>query len=133
MSEIDRAELARLASEAGQGPCTIKRDYYNHPVVRFGELGSGIAHFSYGPSETNAAFVVAACNAVPVLLAQLAAAEQRAERAEDRAAVLTDRLNTATTDCSLLLGSLGLAEGRGSVVAAERDALRARVAELEAL
>jgi hypothetical protein len=80
MSEIDRAELARLASEAGQGPCTIKRDYYNHPVVRFGELGSGIAHFSYGPSETNAAFVVAACNAVPVLLAQLAAAEQERDR-----------------------------------------------------
>jgi hypothetical protein len=121
-----RAELARLASEADL-PWRAKGHWVhsNADVVAMAEDSE--------QGGRDVQFIVAACNAVPQLMADLAAAEQRAERAEDRAAVLTDRLNTATTDCSLLLGSLGLAEGRGSVVAAERDALRARVAELEAM
>jgi hypothetical protein len=129
-----RDELARLASA-----CALPLDYGEQRLIdakrRYiirSHLG-GAAPDVRALRDTYGAYIEAACNAVPVLLAQLAAAERRAERAEDRAAVLTDRLNTATTDCSLLLGSLGLAEGRGSVVAAERDALRARVAELEAL
>jgi hypothetical protein len=75
MSEIDRAELARLASEADL-PWRAKGHWVhsNADVVAMAEDSE--------QGGRDVQFIAAACNAVPMLLAQLTAAEQRVERLE---------------------------------------------------
>jgi hypothetical protein len=100
-----RAELARLASEADL-PWRAKGHWVhsNADVVAMAEDSE--------QGGRDVQFIAAACNAVPQLMADLAAAEQQAEVYRQQRDSWHD------------------AHGERVV---ERDALRARVAELEAM
>jgi hypothetical protein len=86
-------------------------------------------------SANDADYIVAACNAVPGLLADLDAAERRASAAEQLRASAERLIARMERDSAAgaLAQQLTNANAQLATTEAERDALRARVAELEAM
>ena len=77
MSDIDRAELRRLAKAATPGPWAWDDDHAR-PGLRHGREFGGIllrCGALYGPAAADAAYIAAAVNALPDLLNALEKAE----------------------------------------------------------
>lgn len=87
---IDLEKLERLAKEATPGPWRVKCD--NEICAGEKKVHLAKVMLSYKEWESNAAYIVAACNALPDLIAELKAA--RAENAD-----LKNQLRDALERC----------------------------------
>jgi hypothetical protein len=103
MTDEQLANLRRLADAATPGPWEFSwswqkpRNKPEHEAWSQGPTHSGGGLASCAPqAEDDARFIVAARDAVPALLDDLAAMTQRAERAEADARVLRTLVRTAT-------------------------------------
>jgi hypothetical protein len=120
-----RAELAQLASEADL-PWRAKGHWVhsNADVVAMAEDSE--------QGGRDVQFIAAACNAVPQLMADLAAAEQERDRLAMDALCALSGAKVITPLEGYVKRPWDLRRNIKDL-AAERDALRARVAELEAM
>ena len=95
---IDLEELEKLAKDATPGPWRIdaennpahfimtNEDIPMHRLIAISESPIATCDLSRRWTEScaNAAYIVAACNAVPELIARIRELEERAQKAEDR-------------------------------------------------
>lgn len=93
---IDLEELERLAKAATSGPWIHQQDecFLDVQEIR-NPNGGAVADFV---SQNNASYIVAACNAVPELIARVRELEERNERLTDENNILHNRWETCLQD-----------------------------------
>lgn len=136
-----RDELRRLAAAATPPPWEVRPGRVVFAPCKCCGLVADCAQFGPDPECSNAAYIVAACNAVPGLLADLERAEAGMAAMREALESFAERYASYTVVRGVISAevipwkekfSAALSATAGAALLAERDALRRRVAELEA-
>lgn len=85
-------ELERLAKGITPGPWSVKDDWHLYIMDATGKRELAKISNKYRAKDTNAAYIAAACNSVPELIAENRALREQVRELEQKNAALEDRV-----------------------------------------
>lgn len=88
-------ELERLAKDITPGPWSVKDDWHLYIMDATGKRELAKISNKYRAKDTNAAYIAAACNSVPELIAENRALRERVQWLEDQNTDLCNQLRRA--------------------------------------
>lgn len=92
MTEINLNELERLAKGITPGPWSVKDDWHLYIMDATGKRELAKISNKYRAKDVNAAYIAAACNSVPELIAENRELREKAAELEQKNAALEDRI-----------------------------------------